>query len=99
MAITSASTLAEVIAQYEDSADYDVSNDSAKCKLFIVACRFLLRRNPNEIAHGTGRVRIEPGAIQKELEKAQAWLEGNDTTSVAGPRGYVRYANFRNFRT
>ena len=99
MAITSASTLAEVIAQYEDAADYDVTADTAKAKLFIVACRFLLRRNPNEVAHGTGRVRIEPGAIQGELKKAEAWLETNDTTSAAGPRGYVRYANFRNFRT
>jgi hypothetical protein len=99
LAISSTSTLAEVIAQFEDNADYDVSADTAKAKLFIVACRILLRRNPNEVAHGTGRVRIEPGAIQGELDAAMAWLKANDSTSVAGPRGYVRYANFRNFRT
>lgn len=99
MAITSASTLAEVIAEFEDNADYDVENDTAKCRLFIVACRFLLNRNPTEIAHGSGRVRIEPGAIQSLLSTAEDWLETNDTTSAAGPRGYVRHAAFRDFRT
>ena len=98
MAITSASTLAEVAAEFEDCAGYDVSNDAALCRRFIIACRFLLQRNPTEIAHGTGRVRIEPTAIQTMLSKAEDWLETNDTTSTGGPRGYVRYAGFREFR-
>lgn len=99
ISITSASTLAEVIAEYEDNCDYDVNNSTTKAKNFIIACRFLLRRNPNEVAHGSGRVRIEPQALMSELEKAEGWLKTNDATSAAGPKGYVKHASFRSFRT
>jgi hypothetical protein len=99
LALDEDSTLDDAVRQYKNSLRYRAENSIAKANDFIEACMFLLECNPTEVAHGSGRVRIEPGALQSLLNKAEAWIEANDSTSVAGPRGYVRYANFRNFRT
>lgn len=46
--LTSASTLAQVEASYDDNASYAEDASVAKAKAFVTACRILLRRLPAE---------------------------------------------------
>jgi len=98
MALTSASTRAEVIAYYEDNASYEEDGSLTKAKAFVTACLFLLRREPKRYARGRGgdEVELDPLVIQKELEAARRYVTKNDTTS-SGPR--IRYASADQFRS
>ena len=101
--LSSASTLAQVQAAYDDNASYAEDNSVAKCKAFITACRFLLRRVPKRAAHG-GRsgeeIEFDPDVIQKEKEAAELWLSGNDddTDSGTGGAGSIVHCDVSDFR-
>lgn len=99
MSLTSSSTLAEVQAAYDDNADYDVENDTAKCKLFIQACRIYLRRMVNRADHGAASVWDDYEKVEAELKAAKAWLQANDSTAAptVSP-GSIRHVSFENFR-
>jgi hypothetical protein len=98
MALTSASTDAQVEAEYDDNADYDEDVSPSKAKLFIIACRYLLRRLASSIAKGGSALGYDRRLIQQELEAAKAWLCVNDTSSGSyGPR--VTRPDFRNIRS
>jgi len=77
MALDSSSTLAQVKAAYDDNSDYDLADSVAKAKLFIQACRILLRRLPAEQGDRDQKLRIEPARIQEQLDNALAWLRGH----------------------
>ena len=55
MAPTSTSTFAEVAAQYDDNADYDLNGSVSQAKLFIHAARILIRRRPTYAAGEGGQ--------------------------------------------
>ena len=80
--VDSTATWAEVCAEYEDCASYDVAADTDLCKRFIVAGRILLRRVQTRAKNGGGEVEMDPAQISAELKKAEAWLAGNDATAT-----------------
>lgn len=97
--VDSASTFAELRAEYEDTASYDVASDADLCRRFIVACRLLLVRLQSKSKHGDAEVEMDPTLIQGQLEEAKAWLSGNDATaSVSTTPGSVRQLKVENFR-
>ncbi|HYE19923.1 MAG TPA: hypothetical protein VEA69_15850 [Tepidisphaeraceae bacterium] len=94
MSLSSASTDAQVVAAYDDNAGYDVDGSVAKCRLFIEACRIILRRRP--VSQGGGRT-IQYETIREELSAAKEWLQNHSTDSGdSGPR--VTRVSFNNFR-
>jgi len=95
MALSSSSTLAEIQAQYDDNADYDVEGSTAKAKLFIEACRMLLRRMMEEVRKGGSSVRDAYQKIENQLDMAIEWWQENDTTTESGE---VRVASFEYYR-
>lgn len=98
LALSSASTLAEIQAAYDDNLDYDLSGDAAKCRQFIQACRMLIRRRPEETQNGTSRIRDDYHKLQVELTKAETWLAANDSTASTRAGTRVTHADFTEFR-
>lgn len=101
MALTSASTLAEVQAQYDNNVSYDLNGSVSSCKLFIEAARLLLRRLSDEVQAGGGaRIRQERAVIERELASAKNWWMSNDSSAgtVAGASNGVREMSFEEFR-
>lgn len=97
--VDSSATWAEVCAEYEDCASYDVAADTDLCKRFIVAGRILLRRIQTRAKNGGGEVEMDPAQISAELKKAEAWLSGNDpAATVAVNTGGVRALGVETFR-
>lgn len=102
MALSSTSTFTEISAQYVDNADYDTGGSAAKCRLFIQAVRILLFKVPKRTSHGGNNadaVEIDPLMLQKELDRALAWLSANDSTMAdAAGGGGVIHPDFSDFR-
>lgn len=101
MALTSASTLADVQAQYDDNVSYDLNGSVSSCKLFIEAARILLRRMADETqASGGARVRQERTVIAAQLADAQRWWMSNDPNAgvVSGGGNGVKELSFKEFR-
>ena len=90
--LSSTDTLAQVQAAYADSASYVEDNSVAKCRAFITACTILLLKLPAEQGTREAQLRLNPDLVQKQMERAQTWLENHDTgtngstTPAAGPR-------------
>jgi hypothetical protein len=82
MAISSASTFAEVVAEWKDTADYDLSADTDLCRRHIKACRYLQQMTPRETeAFGSGggsRTQTDPDHLTADLAKAESWLQTHD---------------------
>ena len=77
MPLTSASTLAEVRAAYDDNADWDTDMDLTKCKAFVQACRILLRRLPGSTTENGKSVTLSLYLIQEQLKDAVEYLRAN----------------------
>jgi hypothetical protein len=96
-------TYAEVIAAYDENADYDLDGSAAKCQAFIVACRRLLSpalTTKRSVHGGRGGEEIELDLmlIKSQLEAAQQWLAANPPTSAGGAGGNVTHVDFTGFR-
>jgi len=91
MAITSASTQADIVGQYLDNLDYDHSSSVSACKLFIAACRALLVMHPNDWQQNNSRVTFSPQLWRQEQQSAQTWLNANST---AVGTGSVKHLSF-----
>jgi len=98
MALTSASTDAQVEAAYEDNADYDTTNSTTKAKDFIQASRFKMNRMAQEVRHGGASVRDEYLKYERALNAATGWLKTNDTSFAGGASGLVKHVSFEDFR-
>lgn len=98
--LTSASTLTEINAAYDDNATYDLDADTDKAKSFIQACRFLLRRVADEIQAGGGeRIQTKYEKIQAALDAALAWYRANSTTTTDSRfDGSVTHVTFNELR-
>lgn len=94
-ALSSASTDQEVWDEYDDNASYEEDESVSKAQAFITACRFLLRRRPNQISVDGTTTAFEPGAIQRALDDARKWLALNNTSANGGS---VRHLDFRYLR-
>ena len=91
--LDSSSTLDQVQAAYDDNASYYEDNDITKCRQFITACRFLLRRIPKSSKHGEQSIDLNPELIRQELIDAQNWLKGKE-----GRNAGVKHLDLRGFR-
>ncbi|MFQ5505316.1 MAG: hypothetical protein ACE5F1_11015 [Planctomycetota bacterium] len=88
--------MADINAEYDDNASYEEDGSVAKCRAFITALRFLIRRTPKLVNAGasTGEVQKDLGQYRHELRDAQRWL------SIHGGTGSsVKYLDFQDYRT
>lgn len=96
-ALSSSSTDAQVVAAYDDNASYAEDNSVAKCRAFVTACRFLIRRRPTSLSQNGRSVAFDVRMVQDELKAANEWLSTHsDSAQDAGPR--ITRADFRDFR-
>lgn len=66
-------------AAYLDNADFDVSEDVAKCRLFITACRQLLVLLPSRSAgFQASETEFSTELLEKQLASAREWLADQD---------------------
>ena len=97
--LTGSSTLSQIETAYGDNGSYVEDDSVAKCRAFITACRLLLVKLPTVSVKGANSISFRVESLQRELERAQAWLETHSTTASdiqAGPR--VTRSDFRGFR-
>jgi hypothetical protein len=95
--LSSASTLAEVEAAYDDNSDWrDGAGSVTKARAFAQACRILVRRYNSSVGAGGASVSRDVNRIQAALDEVVEWLLENDTTANAG--GTV-ILDFRDGRT
>jgi len=90
MALTAASTDAEVREEYDNNASYDKNADTTECQDFIVACRFLIRRLAHAVNSGGESVELELIRIKEELDAAKAWLLSHAAPADVGRAGFTR---------
>lgn len=93
--VTSASTVAEIEAAYVDNGSYVEDQSVTKCRAFITAARALLIKLPTVATKGANSLSYRVESVQRELERAQAWLEARDTTGDDMPGPARSYADFR----
>lgn len=92
MAITSASTQAEIIGEYLDNLSYDSNGSASQCQSFIAACRALLVMHPGDWQQGSSRIQYKPELWERQLSQAQNWLAVNGTGSQSD--GGVSHLSF-----
>lgn len=91
--LTSASTLTEVLAAYDDNASYFEDDSVSKARAFVTACRILLRRLSYQANHGSVGLRIETPRIETELRAAERFLAAHP--SAGGAAVGFSLENFR----
>jgi hypothetical protein len=97
--VDSNSTMAQVEAAYDDTAQYDMGGGVTMAKEHVVACRVLLRRLNTEMSRGDLSVKKRIESIEQELKQAKAWVVANDTvSSTTHGRGFVRYHDMSDYR-
>lgn len=95
MALTSASTDAQVWAEFDDNADYEANASRAQCLAFRTACRYLMRRRPTEIGRGNRSVTMDD--LRRLYDDAGGYLKTTTATSANGG-SRVRYLSMENFQ-
>lgn len=97
--LSSASSLADVEAAYDDNASYEEDQSTSKALAFRTACRILFRMLPKRAVkgeRGEEEIELDLGLIAKELERVESWLAANPVTSAASRTKYVDFSGFRN---
>jgi len=96
MPLTSASTLAEVEAEYRSNADYDDgAGDITKARAYRTAIRYLLQMYPSQFGSDQTQVSRNLEMFDRELKRVQSWLDANDS-AVSG--SHVSVLDFREAR-
>lgn len=100
--VSSASSLAQVRAAYEDAASYEEDASVPKARAFITAANVLMLRLSSEAAEGSERVRLDENLRQlsQAIDNARKWIASNPDASGggAGNGAGVRHVDFSNFR-
>ncbi len=94
MALTSASTFAEVEAEYRDTAGYRLSGSASLALRHAVAIRFLLLLVPSTSTKGANTVGYSMSLLEKQLADAEAYATHAPTTG----RTNVIRADFSSMR-
>ena len=92
MAITSASTQAEIVGEYLDNIGYDIDSSASKCKLFIAACRALLVMHPGTWQQDKVSIQYDAVRWENQLNEARSWLNANGSGSQSN--GGVSHLSF-----
>lgn len=95
MALSSASTDAEVWAAYDDNASFEQNGDAVKAGLFITACTILLRRRPVQVSTDGVSTAFEAGSISRSLERAAAVFNARAANNIR-PNRYLDFSGLRN---
>lgn len=95
MALTSSSSISDIVSQYVDSSLYDVDNSLPMARLFIQACRILLIKRPKSISTDGVSTQFDPAQIRAELERANAFVA---VRSRARQAGSVRLGDISDIR-
>lgn len=93
MAISSASTLDEIKAEYFDNAGYDASGSIAQAHAFVKACRFLLLKMPKSAAGASDSVTWGVEHIREELDAALSFI-----AAAEGGAGWIVHLSMDDFR-
>jgi hypothetical protein len=99
MALSSTSTTADVLAAYADNADFEETNDVAKARAFISACRLLLspkhtlKRSVSGGRSGS-EVELMPEVIERRMDEARRFV----AAVVAAQSGGVIHVDLTSFR-
>lgn len=90
------STLAEVLAEYDDNASYEEDGSVTKAQAFITAVRFMMRYAQRERKGGTAGAEHEFNleVLREELKDAREYVEANRTDE---PSPYVLDVDFTEF--
>lgn len=96
MALTSSSTIDEIITEYVDASGYDIDGSVANCKLFIRACRILLLKRPDSVTIDGVSTRFDAKRIEAQQRRAEAYLAANDTSAR---KRSARYWDMGDLRT
>lgn len=81
---------------FNDNADYHESNDVAKGRRFVSACRRFIAFIPTSTMKGPNSVSIGISEVRMLLKDAEEWLLTRDPTQTQGPRRAL--GSFRYFR-
>lgn len=85
MALSSASTIDEIRAAYDDNASYEEDGDVTKARAFITACRMMIGHLPTQSVQGPNNsISLGIDLIAKQLDAAKKWLIDNDTSTRNG---------------
>ncbi len=76
MALSSASTRANALAQYRDSLAYEADPTGATARNFIAACRFLLTYPMRTKSPNDGEEEFDPNQVRFEKERAERFAAG-----------------------
>ncbi len=79
MALDSASTYADIEAEYRDTAGYRLSGSASLAMRHAVAIRFLLLALPSNSVKGANQVSYSMSLLKDELEAAEAFAVNTPT--------------------
>jgi hypothetical protein len=96
MSLDGTSTFDDALAEYRDTADWDLDGSVAKARRFVVACRHLLMR-PSLAGKGSSQVAFDHKQVRAELERAQTYVAS--AAAVGTGAASVRHVDLREFRT
>ena len=88
--------MADAKAAMRDNARYDLNNDTSMAKDYIEACRHVLERAADRVAHGDKEAEQDFRRVQFLLAKAELWWRMND--SNAASVGSIRHVDLRDMR-
>jgi len=77
MTLSSASTDAQVVAEYDDTASYFESEDAALARRHVTATLILLRRMGKRSRLQDFEVELDPQILREDLRETRAWLAGH----------------------
>lgn len=96
MALTSSSTLTQIIAAVVDNASYEEDDDITKAKAFVTACRILIFKLPAEQSNRVATTKFSIADLRKMKSEADAWLEKKGSgTSYSNKIVHPSFADFR----
>ena len=100
MALSSSSTLAQIEAQYDNSADWFISASIATAKDHAEAITMLLRRLVSSATKGSNSYSQRVDLLRDELREVRSWLLARDPDlrDVGTTDASVTVADFRKFR-
>lgn len=92
--------LSELIADYEENADYAEVGSAEKAAAFITVCRKLLIRLPARASQGSGagganESEYNTALISEQMKIAQRWIDARSNDD--GPPSVI-YPDFSDFR-
>jgi len=92
-------TRTQLVAIYQDAADYDLVGSLAQARRFIQAGRMLLAlplRRSASGGRGGEEVELEPRIVQEQIARAEAWYHTRASdNSQLEPRQLVPADDFR----